>query len=109
MSGGFDDQRADEAFIQIAKLVAGLRDNRPELQSIELAYGLLQVCACMEDSGGMAMSFCARRWMSAVRPMGPVCRIEHGDDPMAATRRAIVMAATARVRRKPPNTQMAGA
>ena len=50
MSGGFDDQRADEAFIQIAKLVAGLRDNRPELQSIELAYGLLQVCSCMEDS-----------------------------------------------------------
>ena len=44
----------------------------------------------------------AGRWSEAVRPMGPVCRIEHGDDPMAATRRAIVMAATARVRHMPP-------
>ena len=35
----------------------------------------------------------AGRWTEAVRPMGPACKELHGDDPDAATRRAIVRAA----------------
>ena len=33
------------------------------------------------------------RWTEAVRPMSPACKQEHDDDPLAATRRAIVRAA----------------
>lgn len=50
MSNSFDDARADEAFIEAAKAVAGLRDSRPDFINTEMVYGLLQVCACLEQS-----------------------------------------------------------
>ena len=38
----------------------------------------------------------AGRWSEAVCPMGPVCRVEHGNDANAATRLAITRAAAAK-------------
>ena len=48
----------------------------------------------------------AGRWTEAVRPMGPACKEPHNGDPLAATRRAIVRAASAGS--KTPNVELSG-
>lgn len=41
-------------------------------------------------------------WTDAACPMGPLCRVDHGDAPGVATRRAVVMAVAAMAEIKQP-------
>ena len=51
----FSEKRADLAFVTIAKLIAAFRNDH-DYTNEEMAYALLQICACT-DSGGTWQSF----------------------------------------------------
>lgn len=46
----FSDERADKAFIEVARLIADFRSENQEYTNEELAYGLFQSLACMDKS-----------------------------------------------------------
>ena len=44
------DKRADDAFIEIARIIANFRNANTQYTDTEIAYALLGVCMCIDDT-----------------------------------------------------------
>ncbi len=46
----FSNSRSDESFLSVSRSIADYRNAHQEITNEEIAYALLQTCACIDDS-----------------------------------------------------------